>query len=181
MSKFFDPTSRQNRLLGLVYLIFGILLCFFSRSILLTCTRIMGVCLVLYGIWCLYDYFIRRKSTAPGTFFVGLPCVVFGLVFAFSPESLLSIFPVLGGVMLIVNSIIQMQKAFTLKDYGFENWGIALVLAIVLMVAGVIVLLRPIQTLSFILKLVGVCLMVEAVMVWYTQYEVDKFMPRPRQ
>lgn len=174
MSGFFDPTSRQTNLLALIYLIFGILLCFFSRQILLTGTRIVGGILVLYGAWCLYCYFGRRL---PGTtnFFVGIPCVVFGVVMLFSPESLLAIFPVLGGVILIVSSAVQMQKAFTLRSYHFENWFVSLILAVVLLICGVIVLLRPIQTLSFILQLVGICLMVEAVMTWYTQHELDKF------
>lgn len=178
MSKLFSPSGQQANLLALVYFLFGILLCFFSRSILLTFTRIMGGVLLIYGAWSLYSYFGHRVQSNTASFFMGIPCVVFGIVMLVSPDSLLAIVPVLGGVILIINSMIQMQKSFMLKSYGFENWLVTLILAVVLMVCGVIVLLRPIQTLSFIFQLVGICLIVEAVMIWYTQHEIKEYQPR---
>lgn len=178
MRNLFDTSDGQTKLLAAIYLIFGILLCFFARNILLTATRVIGVVMALYGAFELYVYFIRHTSASTNALFVGVPAVLFGLIFTFSPESLIAIFPVVGGIVLIVNSLVQMQKAFVLKDYGCDTWNWTLILAIVLLAAGVIILLRPVQTASFILQIVGISLMAEAVMMFWSQHEIDKYMPR---
>jgi uncharacterized membrane protein HdeD (DUF308 family) len=161
---------------ALIYFVFGLLLCFFSASILVTATRIIGGLLALYGAFQLYLYFGRRKTINGTYLFAGVPCLLFGLVFVFSPESLISIFPVIGGVVLIINSIMQMQRSFVLKDHGFENWFWTFVLSILLLIAGIVVLLKPVQAMAFILQLVGAGLIVESVVILYNQYELNKVM-----
>ena len=180
MQRLFNTGRGQTWLLAAVYFIFGILLCFFASSILVTATRILGGCLALYGAFQLYLYFSRRQQGyAPGSqLSIGLATAVFGLIFLFSPESLISIFPVAGGIVLVVNSLVQMQKAFQLRDYGCENWFMTLIVAAVMLAAGAIILLRPVQTASFILQIVGISLMAEAVMMFWSQHEIDKYMPR---
>lgn len=44
------------------------------------------------------------------------------------------------------------------------------------LVVGVIILLRPIQTLAFILQLVGVCLIIEGVIMLINEHEVNKYI-----
>ena len=184
MQRLFNTGDGQTRLLALVYFVFGILLCFFASSILVTATRILGGCLALYGALQLYLFYAgRQKGTATGAqLCIGVATVLFGLIFVISPESLISIFPVAGAIILIVNSLIQMQKAFQLRDYGCEGWTMTLIFAVVLLVAGAIILLRPVQTASFILQIVGISLMAEAIMMFWSQHEIDKYMPRgPRE
>lgn len=177
----FKMNSSQSKVMAAIYLVFGLLLCFFSTNILITSTRVIGGILTLYGIWQLYVYFGRRNTTNASSLFVGVPCILFGLVMLVSPESLISIFPVVGGIILIVNSLIQMQKSFVLKDYGFENWVWAFFLSLALLVAGVVILLKPVQSLSFILQLIGVCLIVECVMILFNEYELGKYLPGNRK
>lgn len=94
----------------------------------------------------------------------------------FSPQSLIAIIPVLAGVILIVNSIMQMQRSFILKDHGFDNWLWTFVISVVTMVAGIVVLLQPIQTLAFILQVVGVFLIVEGIIMLFNEHEIKKYM-----
>ncbi len=135
MKRLFSSGTQQTGLLALVYFIFGVLLCFFATSILITATRILGGCLILYGALQLYLFFSGRQSgQANGTrLAAGAATVIFGGIFLFSPESLISIFPVAGAIILIVNSLVQIQKAFQLRDYGCEGWSMTLMLALVLL------------------------------------------------
>ncbi|MEY8257501.1 HdeD family acid-resistance protein [uncultured Dubosiella sp.] len=176
MNNFIKQTNSQQRLFAIIYIVFGIILCFFNKGILIMAARVLGVILLAYGILELYIYFVRRQNVTAIPLYTGLPCTLAGLFMIFSPQSLIAIIPVLAGVILIVNSIMQMQRSFILKDHGFDNWLWTFVISVVTMVAGIVVLLQPIQTLAFILQVVGVFLIVEGIIMLFNEHEIKKYM-----
>lgn len=162
-------------LFALIYFVLGIILCFFNKTILYGATRIIGGVLIIYGALELYLYFGKR--TAPSSaLFAGIPCVLIGLFLLITPQSLVAILPVLCGVILILNSLVQMQKSFALKNSGYTNWIYSFIVSLLILVGGIVLLLHPIQTLNFILQLVGVCLMVEAIVIVFNQIEINKYL-----
>lgn len=108
-------------------------------------------------------------------YFRGLERAVW-LILLISPQSLIAILPVLCGVILILNSAMQMQKSFTLRSHGYDNWIYAFIISLVILIGGIILLLRPIQTMKFILQLVGICLIVEGVIILVNQHEINKYL-----
>lgn len=176
MNSFFKQTESQTRIFALVYIVFGFILCFFNKSILFTATRIIGGVLLLYGAYQLYLYFAKKQFASTSTLIFGVLSALFGLFFLISPQSLIAILTVLCGVILILNSAMQMQKSFTLRSHGYDNWIYAFIISLVILIGGIILLLRPIQTMKFILQLVGICLMVEGVIILVNQHEINKYL-----
>ena len=95
-----------------------------------------------------------------------------------SPESIISILPILAGILLIINSIIQLQKAFLLRDYGFDNWKITAGIAVFALIVGVILWLRPLQSVAFILQIIGCALIFEGAMLFGFDHTVRKYKKR---
>lgn len=173
---FIQPSPGQTQMMALIYFIFGIILCFFGSSILLGAARVLGIVMVVYGIYLLYLYFGKRANTSTVPLIEGLPTLVIGLVIAISPAALVSIFPVVIAILIIFNSIVQMQKSFILKDMHDPSWMMGLVFSIIMLLAGIILLLRPIQALSYVLKVVGVVLIVEAIFMLIQSFQEKKYM-----
>jgi uncharacterized membrane protein HdeD (DUF308 family) len=175
MNLFLHTTKSQVAMMALVYFVFGLLLCFFDTTVLTVATRLLGVAAIIYGWYLLYRFFYLKANKSAMPIYIGIPCILFGLVMAFSPESLIRIIPALVAVLLILNSIIQIQKAFTLKSLGFAYWFGAFILSLVMLVAGFVILLQPIQALSFILPIVGIALMAEGIVLFFNLYELNKY------
>lgn len=175
---FLSPSPRQTQLAALVFLIFGILLCFFGAGILLDAARILGIFMVLYGGWQLYEYFIRRRSSNAAMLIQGIPLVIIGLVFAIAPRTLVSIFPIAVGFVVIFNAIVQMQKSFMLKDAKDPGWMGSFIIAVVMLLAGILLLLRPIQALSYVLRIAGVALIAEAIFMFVQSLQEQKYFRR---
>lgn len=176
MKLYSNPTDFQVLFFSAIEFIFGLLLCFCSHSILMIASRIIGVFVLAYGAYLLYLYYIKQKQISHMPAFIGIPCVIFGIFMLISPESLIAIIPVLTGILLIINSMIQMQKAFLLKQLRFNEWSICFWTSVILMIVGTIILLHPIQMVTVILKIDGVALALEAIVQLYYQYEQKKYL-----
>lgn len=175
MNHLINPTQNEVRITALLYLICGILLIILNNSLLMIVTRIFGIILLAIGGTLLYMYFIKRISIDASPLFAGLPCVLIGLLMLISPESVIAILPVLAGILVIINSVIQLQKAFLLKDYGFANWSVSAIIAGVALLFGVFLLFQPLQSLAFILQIIGCTLVVEGILLLGFDRTVRKY------
>lgn len=166
MKKYFmNPSRKDALLLALMYLAFGLVLCFFSGSLLITIVRILGIALIVYGCYELYIYFVVHKSTDMSPMIIGIPSVILGLVLACWPNMLISFFPIIAGILLLFNSITQIQRSLVMRSAGISSWVMTLVMSLVMLAVAVFLIVRPMNVISFILKLTGAALIVEAIVV----------------
>ncbi len=133
----------------------GLVLCIFNVSILTTITRVIGCIFLVIAILFLYTYFKKRNSTTLTTLVLGIFLLSVGLYMSFEPRKFISILPMLVGILLIINSLSHFQKVLLLKDNGFEQWKVNLAGAIFILVVGIVLLMKPIQSLDFIFSLTG--------------------------
>lgn len=80
----------------------------------------------------------------------------------------------LTGIVLIVNSFAHFQKVLVLKDNQFDKWKVNLGGAIFILLLGIILLMKPIQSLNFIFSLTGAFLILNGVLILLNQYILEK-------
>lgn len=160
-----NPSRSETLSLALMYLLFGLVLCFFSGSILTTIVRILGIILVVYGGFNLYQYFVVTKSTNMSPMFIGIPGVIIGLILAVWPHMLINFFPILAGVLLTFNSIAQIQKSLVMKRAGISSWMFSMVIALIMLFVGIVLMIRPGNVINMIMRLTGYALIAEAVVL----------------
>lgn len=78
------------------------------------------------------------------------------------------------GILLIINSLSHFQKVLLLKDNGFEQWKVNLAGAIFILVVGIVLLMKPIQSLDFIFSLTGFFLVLNGILIFLDQYFIQK-------
>ena len=91
-----------------------------------------------------------------------------------SPKNFISILPMLVGIVLIINSLSHFQKVLLLKDNGFEKWKVNLAGAIFILIIGIVLLMKPIQSLDFIFSLTGAFLVLNGILIFVDQYFIQK-------
>lgn len=152
----------------------GLVLCIFNVSILTTITRVIGCIFLVISILFLYTYFKKRNSTTLTTLVLGIFLLSVGLYMSFDPRKFISIVPMLVGILLIINSLSHFQKVLLLKDNGFEQWKVNLAGAIFILVVGIVLLMKPIQSLNFIFSLTGSFLVLNGILIFLNQYFIQK-------
>ncbi|WP_297238036.1 DUF308 domain-containing protein [uncultured Faecalicoccus sp.] len=175
MNHLINPRRKEVRMMALFYILFGLILIFLNKDLLSIAIRILGVALVAAGITFLYTYFGKRISVDTTPLFAGLPCLLVGIFLILSPESLIAMLPILTGIVIMVNSIIQLQKSFLLKDYGFSNWKISAIVSAICLGIGILLLLKPLQSVAFLMQVIGLSLIVEGVLLFGYDYTLHKY------
>ena len=173
MNYFLKPSDKEINMLAMSYIVFGLLICLFNVTILTMTIRVFGIIALLFSGYLLYTYFVQRISISP--LFIGVPGLLISILMVFSPESILAMLPILVGIILIINSIVHMQKSLILKDFGYPRWNISLIFSILVLITGVILLSQPIQSLSIIMQILGIALIVEAIFMLINQHILKRY------
>ena len=151
-------SSLAGVVLGLVLLIWP------SLSGKLLCYG-LALAFLAYGIYRIVCYFIRdavltmlRRDLA-----VGLIAIAVGVFIFARPELLVSLLPVLFGLLLVVGAMSEVQTAFDMKRMEDGRWYFSLIAAAVLAGLGLVSLANPFSTALVLMRFTGAALAVEGI------------------
>ena len=94
---------------------------------------------------------------------MGLITAGLGLFMVTSPKAIMSLLPNIFGLLLIGSGIGNILRSVDAKNAGFGQWGVLLGLAIVSIVAGLVLLNNPFETLEVVVAVAGGCLIYQGI------------------
>ena len=145
----------------LVFLLGTALLLWPAASGIILC-RVLGAALVAGGCLRLWTYIRQRQASAaflvPWNLAVGTVLAAVGVFFLLQPQAVLSVLPVMLGLLLLFTAVPKGLHALRLRQYRWDRWWIPLAAAVALGGLGLVFLFRPFQTAASLLRLVGACL-----------------------
>lgn len=178
MNKLFNPSSDEVRILAVLYCVFGVVLLVFNVDILLIIIQILGFVTFALGLAIMYVYLSKIRNLTKSSVFIGFPASVFGLLMLMSPECLLSIFPTITAILLIVHALFHFERTFRLKKAGFTNWSALLIVGIIILILGALIITGLIKNDSVILKLIGTGLITLAITLFVVDGLSKKLLPQ---
>lgn len=176
MKSYLQQTTKQTASLALLYILGGIFMCFFSAEVLINLVRVIGACFLIYGIYQAYLYFAHRTLNSSAAILYSIPCIIGGLILLARPTWLISFFPIVVGVIMLINGILQIQRSMILKDARFTGWGFNTLFAIVLMIGGAFLIFNPMGAVKNLLKIGGIFLIVEGIFMLIQSFETKKYL-----
>ena len=146
----------------LVMLLFGILLFIFPETVIKSVAIAMGVIFIMIGVIPIINYFRFRATgfTTTFSFLLGIFCIVAGLILLMNENILGTIIPILTGVWMIINSINRISISMDLRDDKITFWVITFIYAILTLVAGVLLILDPVNGGKLVTKTIGIIICV---------------------
>ncbi len=146
----------------LVMLLFGILLFIFPETVIKSVAIAMGVIFIMIGVIPIINYFRFRATgfTTTFSFLLGIFCIVAGLILLMNENILGTIIPILTGVWMIINSINRISISMDLRDDKIPFWVITFIYAILTLVAGVLLILDPVNGGKLVTKTIGIIICV---------------------
>ena len=149
-------------MLGIMLLV-GIFLLARPGASLVTAAKIIGGALVVIGAIGLINQLLHPEDRALPRVLVYAVEVVAGLVIFSAPGFVISLFPILVGIVVMVYGLSDVQTALRLKKEGHPTWARGMVLAVISVVLGLILLMNPFGTVSTLVRIIGIVLIYKAV------------------
>ena len=137
--------------IGLIFLVFGIVMLFNVAAGATTIAIIVGAFLIFDGLVEMISGG-RRGGSRGWASSLGILLVIGGIVVIAWPASTFLVIAVIWGITLLVGGIARVVSAAVLRGYG---WGWLVVLGIVEAIIGIVMLAWPHQTAYVILLLIG--------------------------
>ena len=164
---------------ALLYIVLGVCLAFFPDRSLETICLIIGIIALAVGVFKIISFLVAGKGSR---FFAGLDLisgifsVTAGAVLIARPAFITNIFPVIIGILVIIDSAFKLQNAFELRASRAKNWWSVLLFAILGMIFGFLLLFNPFKATRVALIFVGISLIIDGIENLWTLFFVKKIV-----
>ena len=146
-------------LLGIVLLVYP------DTSLTIVC-RTVGVIVLITGLGFVGSYLRVGKTK-----WFGKVELVFGSIFAILggfivlyPLGIISIVPLVFGILLVYHGIANMKQAFELRQYKDNGWWLPVLIAASTIALGVVIMRNPFGTIETLMRIIGVCILYDGLM-----------------
>lgn len=151
---------------SLIFVMLGLFLFIRPDATITTISYIIGVLLLILGIISIVRYFRSDYGINALDFDLvyGVLVIIAGLYLIFNPTMLASIFPVILGIWIIINSVTKFQYALVLKRLNKNDWKYTLLISFLTFAWGIILLINPLESVLLITQVIGIFIIIYAVL-----------------
>ena len=137
MKDFLKRIKADYLLSSLVCILLGIVFIVWRGAVLDVMGSIFAVVLIILGVIYLSSYFLEIITNGFSAI-MGIIVLALGIWFLIQPDIVVSIIPILIGVVLIFHGVRGLMETLTAKKYGYSSWGVNMVLCIISIAFGII-------------------------------------------
>ena len=157
MREFLKNMKVSFLLASVLYIALGLVLLIWpgiSRDLI--CLS-FGVVLLIYGIITIISFFVHdsRLGTFRFELILGIVAAAAGLLFLIKPEFVKSVIPVVLGIYIIIDALLNLKRSLELHSLQYGRWWVILVLSLVSVALGVLILFRPGMTADVLIMVIG--------------------------
>lgn len=157
MGETFKRIKADIILSALVCVALGVVLLIWPAKTIDIFCRILAVGLMVMGGVQIASYFSNR-SIHPFAGGLGLIVLLVGVWIFIRPESIVSLIPIVIGVILCVHGIQDMRLAFETKGNGYEKWWSMMIIAAISLLLGVLCIVNAFGVVKLALQFIGIAL-----------------------
>lgn len=176
MNTIFKKMSTHMIAQSVVSIAMGLFLLLWPKTTLRTLVYILGGYLCIAAVLSFIVYFRNREDAfvASTELISGMFQLIMGiLVFLFS-DVVIGMLPVLLGIIVVLDSLINLTRAFEIKKSGDTSWPFVLGANIVLLLVGIVVIINPFASAVVFTILCGVVLLIKGIMDLFVYFMLKK-------
>lgn len=158
----FYQRSRGARLATpILCIVLGALLLIWPGISVFTVCYLLGGLLIAFGIWQVIQSALRGMAYWGGVLLsIGILSLLIGAGFVLFPRVLSSILPVMLGIGLVLDGIARLSFSIQLKALYGSRWFVSLLFALLVLIAGGLMLLQPFGSAMAFTMIAGAFLLV---------------------
>lgn len=162
---------------AILYLVAGLVLIIWPDAARAVICYVLGAALLAYGLYRIAAYFF---SSLPMQLqfgvAIGAACLLGGLLLLLRADFVVTVFGVIVGVVLIVDSVCRLQTALDIRRMGGRYFLPLLICALIVLVFGVVLLFNPFAAIITATIIGGVSLVIDGVLTLWSVIEAGKLV-----
>ncbi len=168
--------KRNAVITSTMYIIVGLILTFFPAPTATTIGYAFATVILIVGLSFLYRFIVKEAAYS----FVGNELVigtvlVLASIFVFARvNSVVSIIPVLLGIVVLVSGITKLQNAIGLRKMQYQGSTAVLAFAVLNIFFGIVLVFNPFSALTTLIMLIGLGLVFSGVTDLITTFWIAK-------
>ena len=130
---------------GLVSIVFGILLLLTPQARMENIALFIGLAVALYGLFSVVVAIMNRdnKKLFLTDLLFGIVLIVLAILVFANLALIGKYLPTLVGFLMILSSLAEIVRSFSLKSGGLKSWWLGIVPALIVLILGFVFLLKP--------------------------------------
>lgn len=164
-------------ILGLVQIILGVCIAFASESIIEIIFKVVGGAFLAVGAIQLIVTLLKKevRNYAEINIVSSALNIVIGIILITTSKLVLGIITVIIGIWVMINGILQISSAISIKRMGLKYWPIVLILGIAVTTLGYLLVTASEQTIASIVNIyIGIGLALNGVGTMLTAFFTRK-------
>lgn len=149
-------------LTALLCVVLGIVIFIWPAETIDIFCKVLAIGLVILGAVDLVSYF-RNKGVHSFSGILGLIILLVGFWIFLRPSSVVSLIPIVIGVILTVHGIQDLKLAFETKENGYEKWWTMLIIAAVSLIFGILCIVNAFGMVKLALQFIGIALIYDGI------------------
>jgi len=169
-------------MISILYIALGICLVVFPDKSLETICLVIGIIALAAGIYKAISFFVQkdRRFSADLGLISGIFSIAAGVILIARPSFITNIFPIVIGIVVIIDSAFKLQTAFELRSDRMKNWWSVLLVAIIGIVFGFLLVFNPFEANRIALIFVGISLMIDGIENLWTVFFVKNLVKKAK-
>ncbi len=148
---------------SLAYLVLGFIMIIFPTKISSVLCYTLGIVLTIYGLFNIISFFVNKEAKMYLELIVGIIATAFGIFTLFSPKIIVDIIFVAIGIVIILDSLMDIKHSFQLKALGMKRWWICLIVSVAIILLGLSTIFFPTFFGNFLIILLGIIMIYEGI------------------
>ncbi len=174
---------KWNALLkSVLYILLGVVALFFPQTMGRTMGYLVGIVLIIAGAVSMVAYLLRQpeENYYRNDFAHGLIGVAVGIIVLYKVDFIVSLLPLVLGVMVLVSGCTKLQNVIDMKRMNQDNWIAILIVAVINVVFGVVLICNPFDALTMLIRFIGAGLVFSGLsdgfLVVYLAKKINEFV-----
>ena len=157
--KFLKRSSWVDIVTSLMFVLFSILLIVKPTEMVTVISILLGAIFIVIGFLKIVDYF-TSKDKEDYLLTIALISVIFGVIVLFCSDVIAGVFRIILGIWIVASGIKNFQTSLAWKDVKSGLWTVTILFAMLMIVAGVVVLVST----QLAIQILGIIILVYAVL-----------------
>lgn len=157
MRRSLDAIAKYALIRAIIYILFGALLLAMPQAVMKAIVYVLAGYLIVLGLLAIFSFARGRPVWLFGAgFAVGLVLIVFGILMIVFQRQLLSIVPILFGLLLVVGGAFVVALGINAGRFiGKSNWWL-IILGALVVIGALVIVFNPFDSLMVLARIYGV-------------------------
>lgn len=164
MKKMLEKIRKSWMLSAVISMALGLILLLLPGFIAKGAGYLLGGAAILFGLNRIIRYFQQQKIYPEffrGDLLVGFLAAGLGIFIMLQVEMVISLLPMIAGVVLASNGVVGLQRAISAKKAAYRQWWLLLGFAVLTLGLGALLIINPFGALKTAVSVIGGALIYE--------------------